>query len=84
MCIEASDFSKFDLPKSNVGVICLTQSGETADVINACKIIKKASGIPIIGITNVVGSLVTTLCDFGVFQNSGREIAVAASKSFTT
>ena len=52
--------------------------------IKEIRLKKKNESIPIIGITNVVGSLVTTLCDFGVFQNSGREIAVAASKSFST
>lgn len=40
--------------------------------------------IPIIGITNVVGSLFTTFCDWGVFCNSGREISVGATKSFST
>lgn len=81
--VEASDFDVFDLPKYNAGVIAVSQSGESADVLQTLNKIKK-KGIPIIGITNVVGSLMTTLCDWGVFQNSGREIAVGATKSFTT
>ena len=81
--VEASDFDIFDLPKYNAGVIAVSQSGESADVLQTLNKIKKLD-IPIIGITNVVGSLMTTLCDWGVFQNSGREIAVGATKSFTT
>jgi len=82
-CIEASDFDISDLPKLDAGVIAISQSGESADVLQTLSRIKKQN-IPIIGITNVVGSLMTTLCDFGVFQHSGREIAVGATKSFTT
>ena len=36
-----------------------------------------------IGICNTYGSLLTTLCNFGVYQNSGREVAVASTKTFT-
>ena len=64
--IEASDFHEFDIPKHDAGVICITQSGETADILQAGRLIKNLK-IPLIGITNVIGSLVTTLCDFGVF-----------------
>lgn len=66
-CVEASDFTLFDLPREHAGMLALTQSGETADVLNALKLVKKRGNIPIAGITNVVGSMVTTLCDFGVF-----------------
>ena len=82
-CIEASSFDRYDIPKTSPGVICLTQSGETADCLRSLQIAKDA-GVTCIGITNVVGSSMTQLCDFGVFTNSGREISVGASKSFTT
>lgn len=66
-CIEASDFSEQDLPShKNVGVICITQSGESADLLIMGRLVKEM-GIPLIGITNVVGSMITTLCDWGVF-----------------
>lgn len=81
--IEASNFYKWDLPKGKVGVICLTQSGESADIIRAMKLTKDAGALNI-GLTNVVGSLVTTLCEFGVYLHCGRETAVAATKSFTS
>ncbi len=36
-----------------------------------------------LAITNVVGSAITTLADAVIYQHSGPEIAVVASKSFT-
>lgn len=80
--IEASNFYKWDMPKGKVGVICLTQSGESADIIRSMKLTKELGAVNI-GITNVVGSLVTTMCEFGVYLNCGREVAVPATKSFT-
>lgn len=80
--IIASEFTEHDLPKGKVGCIFLTQSGETADVLKAAKL-AKSLGAVCIGVSNVVGSMITTVCDFGVFLNSGREISVAATKSFT-
>ena len=82
LTIEASNFFEYDFPKGKVGALCLTQSGESADVLRAMSLTKKKGAVNI-GMTNVVGSLITTLCDFGVYLNSGREISVAASKSFT-
>lgn len=82
-CVEASSFDTYDIPKNNPGIICLTQSGETADCLRSLQVAREA-GVTCIGVTNVVGSSMTSLCDFGVFTNSGREIAVGASKSFTT
>jgi glucosamine--fructose-6-phosphate aminotransferase (isomerizing) len=34
------------------------------------------------GIVNVVGSMIATMVDCGVYLNCGREVAVAATKSF--
>ncbi len=82
LTIEASNFFEYDFPKGRVGAVCLTQSGESADVLRAMSLTKRKGAVNI-GMTNVVGSLITTLCDFGVYLNSGREISVAASKSFT-
>lgn len=81
--VIASEFCEDHLPKGRVGCIFITQSGETADVMKAAKL-AKSLGVVCIGISNVVGSMITTVCDFGVFLNSGREISVAATKSFTT
>jgi len=36
------------------------------------------------GVVNVVGSKIATAVHCGVYLNSGREVAVAATKSFTS
>jgi len=41
-------------------------------------------GLFTIGIINTVGSTVSRLTDTGVFCNSGREVSVAATKTFTS
>ena len=40
-------------------------------------------GVPSIGVVNGVGSLIATEVNCGVYLNSGREVAVPATKSFT-
>jgi len=80
--ILASELTEEDFPENDTGVLLLSQSGETADVYRALKIAQK-KGFPSIGITNVVGSLIATSVNCGIFLNSGREVAVPATKSFT-
>ena len=36
------------------------------------------------GVINVVGSLIATNVDTGIYLNCGREVAVPATKSFTS
>ena len=43
----------------------------------------KKLNIPIIGIVNSVGSLISRETDCGIYLNAGREVAVASTKSFT-
>ncbi|CAK91231.1 unnamed protein product (macronuclear) [Paramecium tetraurelia] len=81
--IEASEFQIYDLPYSSVGIIFITQSGETKDIVRVLNLAKQ-QGVTTIGVVNVVGSLIATNVDCGVYLNSGREVAVAASKSFTS
>jgi glucosamine--fructose-6-phosphate aminotransferase (isomerizing) len=64
-------------------VIAVTQSGETADTIAPTRLAREA-GAPIIAVTNTVGSAITREADAVVFLQAGPEIAVAASKTFTT
>lgn len=44
----------------------------------------KKESIFSIGIVNVVGSLIASQVDCGIYLNCGREIAVPATKSFTS
>ncbi|HVL54159.1 MAG TPA: glutamine--fructose-6-phosphate transaminase (isomerizing) [Vitreimonas sp.] len=62
-------------------VISVTQSGETADTIAPTRL-ARASGSPVIAVTNTVGSAITREADRVLFLQAGPEIAVAASKTF--
>jgi glutamine---fructose-6-phosphate transaminase (isomerizing) len=64
-------------------VIAVTQSGETADTIAPTRYARQ-QGCPIIAVTNTVGSAITREADAVLFLQAGPEIAVAASKTFTT
>ena len=61
--------------------IAMSQSGETADTIEAVKI-AKAAGSPVVGICNVLGSHLTRLADGIVYTRGGPEIGVAATKTY--
>jgi len=63
--------------------IAMSQSGETADTIEAVKIAREA-GAPIIGISNVVGSHLTRLADATLLTRGGPEISVAATKTYVS
>jgi glucosamine--fructose-6-phosphate aminotransferase (isomerizing) len=63
-------------------VLTVSQSGETADTLTAVRGAKDR-GATILGITNVMGSTLTRLSDVYIGQNSGPEMGVAATKTFT-
>jgi len=62
-------------------VIAVSQSGETADVIEGVKI-AKARGAKVLAITNAVGSSLDRISDCALHLNCGPEIGVAATKTF--
>jgi glucosamine--fructose-6-phosphate aminotransferase (isomerizing) len=64
-------------------VIAVTQSGETADTIAPTRLARER-GCPVIAVTNTVGSAITREADAVLFLQAGPEVAVAASKTFTT
>jgi len=63
-------------------IIGVTQSGETLDTIAA---LKKANhhGCRTLVVTNVIGSSATRIADAYILTQSGPEIGVAATKTFT-
>ena len=63
--------------------IAMSQSGETADTIEAVKI-AKAAGAPVLGICNVLGSHLTRLADGTLYTRGGPEIGVAATKTYVS
>ena len=66
----------------DTAVIAVSQSGETADVLEGVKKAKE-NGAKVIAITNVVGSSLTRIADYTFYLNCGTEIAVASTKAFT-
>jgi glucosamine--fructose-6-phosphate aminotransferase (isomerizing) len=79
--IDGSEMYLKSLPKQGAGIIAISQSGETRDVVTpVAKIIE--TGVLAISIVNVVSSQLARLTGHGVYMNSGREIAVASTKSF--
>jgi glucosamine--fructose-6-phosphate aminotransferase (isomerizing) len=63
--------------------IAMSQSGETADTIEAVKIALEA-GSPVLGICNVLGSHLTRLADGTLYTRGGPEIGVAATKTYVS
>jgi glucosamine--fructose-6-phosphate aminotransferase (isomerizing) len=78
----ASEYRYFGPKKENSLVILITQSGETLDTLAALKE-AKASGCKTLVITNVIGSSATRISDSYILTQSGPEIGVAATKTFT-
>ncbi|MBV8688860.1 MAG: glutamine--fructose-6-phosphate transaminase (isomerizing) [Candidatus Eremiobacteraeota bacterium] len=80
----ASEFRYGDpVIDSTALTIAMSQSGETADTIEAVKIAKAADSA-VLGICNVVGSHLTRLADGTLFTRGGPEIGVAASKTYVS
>jgi glucosamine--fructose-6-phosphate aminotransferase (isomerizing) len=62
-------------------VIGITQSGETRDTLAAMRL-GRQRGARVLAITNVMGSTATREADAVLFTRAGREISVAATKTF--
>jgi len=71
-----------DSIEENSILIAISQSGESADVLDAVKIAKQAN-CKIISIVNLLTSSLAREADVLIGMNCGPEIGVAATKSFT-
>jgi glucosamine--fructose-6-phosphate aminotransferase (isomerizing) len=67
---------------NNSLVIAISQSGETADTLAALREARR-KGAKILGICNVVGSMLTRESSGTVYTHAGPEIGVASTKAFT-
>ena len=82
--IDASMFTKLDIPKKGkTALIFISQSGETYE-LSLCINLAKQENLIMIGVVNVVDSLIAreTLC--GVYLNSCREVSVCSTKAVTS
>ena len=64
-------------------IIAVSQSGETADVLESVRMAKKR-GSKVLGVVNVVGSSLMRMSDSFLTINAGPEICVLATKSYTS
>ncbi len=64
-------------------VIAISQSGETADTLEAVKI-AKSMGVKTLGIVNVIGSSIARESDAVLYTMAGPEIAVATTKAYSS
>jgi len=81
--VDASEFKyHVDYLTPNSLVIAVSQSGETADVLDAIKM-AKTKGSKVMAITNVVGSSLMRMSDFTVPMNVGPEICVVSTKAYS-
>ena len=67
----------------NAILIPISQSGETADLLEVIRNVKD-KGVTVLSIYNTVGSSLSRVSDFSLNLNCGPEIGVAATKSFTS
>ena len=81
--IDGAEFTEKDIPKyGNTALVMLSQSGETKDLHRGIKI-GKDNDLFMIGVINVVDSMIARECNCGCYLNAGREVGVASTKSFT-
>ena len=82
--IMSSEFQYLsDTIDENTALIAISQSGETADVLQSVKIAKQKNA-KLLSIVNVSTSSLSRLSDVSLVLNCGPEIGVAATKSFTS
>lgn len=80
----ASEFPNFKhFLNENTLVFAVSQSGETADVLEAVRAARD-KGSKVISITNVRGSSITRYSDKFLLLNAGPEICVLATKTYTS
>lgn len=78
----ASEFRYRDpLVDKNTLVICISQSGETADTLAAADLARR-KGARVLSICNVMGSSLTRLSQDVIYTRAGVEIGVASTKAF--
>ena len=77
---EFASYGQFLNKKSTI--FAVSQSGETADVLEGLRIAHK-EGARILSLLNVVGSSIDRMSQKSLFLNAGPEIAVASTKAAT-
>ena len=80
---DGAEFKNCDIPmKGKTVLVFVSQSGETRDLYQ-CINIGKERNLTMIGIINVVDSLIARNMNYNIYLNCGNEVAVASTKAFT-
>ena len=83
--VEVELGSEFRYRKSVINertaVLAISQSGETADTLEAVREGKRRGALTL-GIVNAVGSTIARETDAGVYNHAGPEVSVASTKAF--
>ncbi|MBI5457902.1 glutamine--fructose-6-phosphate transaminase (isomerizing) [Candidatus Kaiserbacteria bacterium] len=83
--VEVELGSEFRYRKSVINertaVLAISQSGETADTLEALREGKRRGALTL-GIVNAVGSTIARETDAGVYNHAGPEVSVASTKAF--
>lgn len=83
--IVASEFIEQSGKSVNIDstILAVSQSGETADTLASVNVARQRAAT-ILGLTNAIGSTLTRVSRVYIGQQSGPEIGVAATKTFTS
>ena len=82
--VRTSEFETFShLVDTDTLIIAVSQSGETADTVEAVEMSKKA-GAKVVSIVNVPGSTLHRESTYALLTDAGPEIGVASTKAYTS
>jgi glucosamine--fructose-6-phosphate aminotransferase (isomerizing) len=83
IAIDSSELKNKGVLDGDTLVVGITQSGETYDTLAALRYAKQ-QGASTAAIVNVIGSTATRMVEHVLMQGSGIEIAVCATKTYTS
>ena len=78
---QGADFSDHPLAHERALILAVSQSGETADTLNAIREAKQR-GLEVAAIVNAEGSTLARETRRGIYIHAGPEISVASTKAF--
>lgn len=77
----ASEILEEDFPEINGGLLSVSQSGETTDLLKPFELAGE-KGLMRFNIVNNVESTLARGAKCGIFVNAGKEISIASTKAF--
>ena len=84
--VEYASEYRYSRPLGEPGTVAvaISQSGETADTLEAMRTARATGATRVLGIVNVVGSTIAREAEGGIYLHAGPEIGVASTKAFTS